>query len=512
MYTYSVYSTMYTSINDNIIIHKLCIHENTYIRIVSVKSTHDYFAEISKAYGYNTNVQSKDIAVFYNCGDLYQRLIHDLEYKKFKGVVMTKICPGLWRINNSHEEWYQTSYLSWVTSKLQSYIDDMDEVCDYLQLVPENIDWNAVNKNKLVNTAFKDITSYTLQRLEKNAKEDYVITRDHILSLVFEYIGIHHACILGYDNIHSRPEVEKNTDELKIRTLQTMRGVTINKDVLSNDEVHELFQYLNISNDTLKSIVVSKSYLQVMQDTAQHSNVESETSVFQTFYSFIQDTNPIGDNSINSVFESNKNGIQLPWQLPLPSPCDFWKSSGFESKARNATKADETDTLSHTVVYNNVIDDSLNMFDIELVYLREFHKVSSLAYRDVVTKSVLDTINKTQISDKLVQELKQLLSILEHWEKETCAVPDDIETWSIQKRMTKAYVDNYKDDAMETLASTVIDNVYNYLENSTIPKYNINKNQIGTDLVDLGVKKTRKTKGYVYGIEDTSQSNVLQST
>jgi hypothetical protein len=503
---------MYTSANDNIIVHKIGIHKDTYIRIVSVKSTHDYFAEISKAYGYNTNVQSKDIAVFYNCGDLYQRLIHDLEYKKFKGVVMTKICPGLWRINDSHEEWYQTSYLSWITSKLQSYIDDMDEVCDYLQLMPENIDWNAVNKHKLVNTAFKEITMYRLQRLEKNADGDYVMTRDHLLSLVFEYISIHHACILGYDNIHSGPEVTKNTDELKITTLQTMRGVTINKDVLSNDEVHELLQYLNISNDTLKSIVVSKPYLQVMQDTAHHLNVESETSVFQSSYAFIQDTDRLCDNSINSVFKSN---IQMP--LPLSSrdlwksPNDFWKSSRLHNESK-ADDADETDTSLDTVVYNNVIDDSLNMFDIELVHLREFNKVSSLTYRDVVTKSVLDTINKTQISDKLVKELKQLVTILEHWEKETRVVPDDIETWSVQKRITKTYVDQHKNDAMETLASTVIDNVCDYLQNSTIPKYNINKNQIGTDLVDLGVKKTRKAKGYVYGIEDTSKSYVLHST
>jgi hypothetical protein len=359
----------------------------------------------------------------------------------------------------------------------------------------------VVSKNKLVNTAFKEITIYRLHRLEKNADGDYVMTRDHLLSLIFEYIGIHHACILGYDNIHSGPEVKKNTDELKITTLQTMRGVTINKDVLSNDEVHELLQYLNISNDTLKNIVVSKSYHQIMQDTAYHLNVESETSVFQSSYAFIQDTDRLCDNSINSVFKSN---IELPLpQLPS-SPRDLWKSSRLHNESK-ADDADETDTLSHTVVYNNVIDDSLNMFDIELVHLREFNKVSSLTYRDVVTKSVLDTINKTHISDKLIQELKQLVTILEHWEEDTRNASDDIETWSVQKKMTKTYVDLYRNDAIETLASSVIDNVYSYLRNSTIPVYNINKNQIGRDLVDLGIKKIRKTKGYVYGIEDTSQ-------
>lgn len=515
MYTFNVYSIMYTSTNDSIIIHKQCIHEQTYIRIVSVRSTHEYFSEISKAYGYDINVQSKDIAVFYNCGDLYQRLIHDLEYKKFKGIVMTKICQGLWRVNHSQDEWFHTSYLSWVTLKLQSYIDDMDETCDYLQIIPENIDWNEVNKNKLVNTAFKDVTMYTLDRLEKNANGDYVMTRDHILSLVFEYIAIHHACILGYDDVHTGPEVEKNSDELKelkITTLNTMRGVTINKDVLNNDEVKHLFQYLNISNDTLKSIVVSKPYLRLMQDTAHHLNVKSETSVFQSSYAFIQDTDRLCDNSINSVFKSN---IELPLlQLPSSSrelwksPHCFWESSRPKSKATDVTKADETRTSLDTVIYNNVIDDSLNMFDIELIYLTEFDKVSSLEYSDVVTKSVLDTINKTQISDKLVKELKQLVCILEHWEEQT-ETPDDQQTWSVQKRLTKSYVDNHKNDAMETLASTVIDNVCDYLQNSTIPKYNINKNQIGTDLVDLGVKKTRKAKGYVYGIQDTSQNLTL---
>lgn len=499
---------MYTSANDNIVIHRLNIHEQTYIRIVSVRSTHDYFSEISKAYGYDINVQSKDVAVFYNCGDLYQRLIHDLEYKKFKGTSITKVCQGLWRIDNSQDEWYQTSYLSWVTSKLQSYIDDMDDDCDFLQILPENIDWTAVSKNKLVNTAFEDTTTYTLQRLEKNAKNDYVVTRDHILSLVFDYINVHHACIVGYDDTHTE-EIQKNNDELKITTLDTMRGVTINKDVLSNDDVKHLFQYLNINNDTLKSIVVSKTYLQVLQNTAHHSNVKSETSVFQSSYAFIQDADRVCDNSINSVFKSNIELplVPVPVPLPLPLPYDFWKSYRLDSKSTDATKASETYTKLCTVIYNNVIDNSLNMFDIELVHLQEFHKVSSLEYCDEVTKSVLDTINKTHISDKLVKELKQLVCILEHWEKESSTVSDVHQTWSVQKKFTKSYVDLYKNDTTETLASTVIDNVCNYLQNSTIPIDNINKNQIGTDLVDLGVKKTRKARGFVYGIEDTSQSS-----
>jgi hypothetical protein len=70
--------------------------------------------------------------------------------------------------------------------------------------------------------------------------------------------------------------------------------------------------------------------------------------------------------------------------------------------------------------------------------------------------------------------------------------------------MTQAYVDLYKNDTLETLASTVIENVYQYLVDSAMRADSINKNQIGKDLVELGVKKTRKSKGYVYGIEDTS--------
>lgn len=82
---------------------------------------------------------------------------------------------------------------------------------------------------------------------------------------------------------------------------------------------------------------------------------------------------------------------------------------------------------------------------------------------------------------------------------------------SAQKLYTKTYVDLYKNDSLETLAATVVDNVYDYLSERYLPAGEINKNQISKDLVELGVKKTRKSKGYVYGLEDTAKDTHKES-
>jgi hypothetical protein len=81
---------------------------------------------------------------------------------------------------------------------------------------------------------------------------------------------------------------------------------------------------------------------------------------------------------------------------------------------------------------------------------------------------------------------------------------------TIQKNLTKVYVDLFKNPIKETPASIVHDNIYTLLKDFTADEstMTINKNQIGKDLTDLDVKKTLKSKGFIYGIENTNEPSV----
>ena len=81
---------------------------------------------------------------------------------------------------------------------------------------------------------------------------------------------------------------------------------------------------------------------------------------------------------------------------------------------------------------------------------------------------------------------------------------------SDQTTHTHDYVEKYKDDNFETLASDVINKVFTYVS-KFIEAKDINMNKIGTDLVAFGVKKTRKSKGNVYGIKNPSIAEIARN-
>jgi anaerobic ribonucleoside-triphosphate reductase len=80
-----------------------------------------------------------------------------------------------------------------------------------------------------------------------------------------------------------------------------------------------------------------------------------------------------------------------------------------------------------------------------------------------------------------------------------------------QHELTAKYVERFKDDKQETIASQVIERVHGYLS-AFMNNKDINCNQIGQDLVELGVKKTRKSRGYVYNVMNPSQQELRKFT
>ena len=312
----------------------------------------------------------------------------------------------------------------------------------------------------------------------------------------------------------------------------------MDKNVLSTIDVEEIFKFLFIPNMVFGSIAKSKDFISTYQDdiTNQFNNL-CESNLFGGFYSFLDESKGLqpscqGDlNNVYSILEKDTYETSTsPRDLPPPVIAGPAKprsiinidSSNFMNdlikKAVPATLANimlfgpmQTENnivqpIEQTkMLFKNLITNVVHAYDTNIKLLKELELLSSYTYKNEFTSKVIESLEEISLSRPLINELKELISILDNV---TGNDDEDIDKTSnnktsefnIQKLLTDSYVKTYKNDKAETVASTVIDNVYNYLS----PLKQINRNQIGKDLVDLGVKKTRKAKGFVYGIEDTN--------
>lgn len=509
-----------SSSSEHIVVHLQQIADKNYIRIISTRDTVSFFEEVKKAYDKPNILTAR---IFYNCADLYGRLVHDLNFKKFKGIdKVTSVCPSLWSVESSGdiEAWYEDVYIPWISNKLSSYIEDMDED-PYYSIDPQGIDWKSVTQSGHVTCTFSENkTLYQLNGCETTSDGMIVLTREHLLSILFYYVHNNYSSIYGvggdtHPSQETQPEQHEN-DDIMIKECKLMRGAFMSKSSLTTNNVAFLMKTLEIDNDLMKKVAMCKNYVTILEGQAMTNLVPFEEDPFSTWYSFVGDFD-VQDSCAclyDAVFSGSqvKNISQSNILAEIESMINNKDGNVINMKHTRPVKQ-ETPSLKETskVLFKNLLNDNITLFDEELKFLKEFEKLSQFSYKNVMTANIVSSINNKRISGDFVKELRNLVDILGGGDKmdEECDVdnsnkPVQTGNESLQKIMTQAYVDLYKNDTLETLASTVIENVYQYLIDSAMRAESINKNQIGKDLVELGVKKTRKSKGYVYGIEDTT--------
>jgi hypothetical protein len=544
---------MHTS-SEHIIIHFQIINGKNYLRIITVSNTDDYIQEIKTVYDQNISIHDGSISAFYNCGELYDRLISDLGFKKFKGVnKITKILNGLWQIDQNEGTidimgWYINTYIAWIKSRLNMYIEDLD---DDQYFYPWDVKWcDFVVKDYVKIQYLEDLknTNYRLQDCEKTKEGNFIFTRNHFLALISHYINNNYGKVLAPFEIKEMSvklptEVDENVEKstLIINKCDYLRGLTLDKNVLSTIDVEEIFKILLIPNMVLGSIAKSKDFISTYQDeiTNQFNNL-CESNLFGGFYSFLEESKGLQPNcqgDINNAYgileKDTYDTSSNPRDLPLPAISGPAKprsiinidSSNFMNdlikKAVPATLANimllgpiQTENIVQPIeqtkmLFKNLITNIVHAYNTNIKLLKELELLSSYTYKNEFTSKVIESLEEISLSRPLINELKELISILDNVTGEDD--DDDIDKistnksseFNIQRLLTDSYVKTYKNDKAETVASTVIDNVYNYLSPLKPINEQINRNQIGRDLVDLGVKKTRKAKGFVYGIEDT---------
>ncbi len=81
---------------NNLIVHLYSISSEFYIRISDITAPEQYFNEYLKIYGKHEN---GDYKIFFNNGKWIERLLNEIEFKKFKDFELKSKEPGMWLID-----------------------------------------------------------------------------------------------------------------------------------------------------------------------------------------------------------------------------------------------------------------------------------------------------------------------------------------------------------------------------------------------------------------------------
>lgn len=418
----------------HLIVHKQTIGSQDYIRIVSTNNIASYRAEQINIYNDLENMH-----IFYNCStELHERLLIDIGFKRFKTVELTKINDKLWSVK-APEMWFSNVYIAWIQKKLESYVEDLE---DAEAPAPEAQEAHEPLEPARVSYYhnFKDFVTNSAMICKESFKlENCDICNDKIVLTLDHFMQMLYFFKINSFNI-------KETTPIKIIAFpQVIQGYCIEKDELNSNEIAYILSRFNITKfDTL----------------IKYANFEIEGYDYCKQYYFVDETYN-NYNIIDDYFTPNSSCKEAPEIVPA-------------------------------TIYKNTLNNKIVVFQEPLLYLSEFVKLAESS-----NPTMIRVINNIDITRELIEEFKKFISIIEAEQAPECKQDPPTELLD-QRTLTQLYVDKYKNDKLQTLASVVIDNITQYLVDYKCPT--INKNKIGTDLLEMGVKKTRKNIGYVYGI------------
>lgn len=514
----------------NTIVHLHTFSDSTYIRMLSLNDINSYFEELKVVYHHETP-SKEEYCVFYNVYDIYHRLSNDIKYKNFKGFgKLIEDAPGLLKFSSSAitKTWFKDVFLPFIKDKMSAYVADID---DEMFLDMTNIDLTAMNEHLKTHIDVKynaksEQIQYILVHCPKDDDNMYVPSKDHLQALFIEYcrkntLKFIEPIVYNRDDGTCKDgtckETHENTTDVSLKTslasdlitelITNTQGIKINKNVLDNCDVELLVDTLQLRDEFEKAArsTIGKIDAIIHDQIAGYTACESE--YYTSSYSFIKKA----EDPMHTLWDK----LYLIGETnPQQSTTSIVMYTGDQDLKVQNTKRK---------FYKNAINDIVVCMDNHIQYLKEFNQLFEIAFKTNEVSTVVDqVINGKIVNEDIIEDLSQLLthfkSFIDKKVDDSCTdvdnevLVDNVKDQSmnrvqhLQFTAIKDYVNLHKNDVLETLASTVIDNVFDYLTKiCQLPESIINRNQIGKDLVELGVKKNRKSKGFVYGIEDTSK-------
>ena len=472
---------------NHILAHLHSADDKIILRLVPVAHTKDYHLEYEQKYG---NTATLKYACFYNAAKWYERLLEDFAYKKFKNIELLEVATGVWTVKyiipkktpfeipantlkNLLEQnklgdlykpeeleddytWFDTALTPYLKKRLADYNEDADDSNDIIaQLENSFADFKSIPIHKIFKEVYNEETnvrSYMLANPEKH----YLLENQYVLTLNELY-----ALVLCYEYQVYVPTEEKKYDSDVVIT-KTEDCFTINKTSFNERDIIKNLAVLGIDLERYNKIRNSNKYRDIK-------------------YQSLEDWEATG----NSLYDTPL----FPYEKEVG--CEL------ESFSENVLDVKQDKTRYH--VYHNKILDTRSLCETPYEFLNEMSVVTGVELETEIAKNLIKPLFDSLNDKAFLSDFANLVTFVEAMTVRKAKA----EKTDTQKFFTKQYVEKYKDDNAEMLASIALDKAYQYLfEKMDIGKESINRNRIGQDLVFLGVKKVRKRQGYFYGLRD----------
>lgn len=486
---------------NHIILHLFTLNNRYFVRIVSVDHTDDYKSEVNGAY---PDLQVCNIVPLYNSAEWTSRLFNDIKYKRFKGVTIEPFQgkQSLWEVKGvNQEEWFANDFEPYIRLKLLEYEEDNydgdsnnDVVKDILSAM------NSIQPSKYIEISSSNVTckadTFKLKNPERTDDGEVILTKNQRLAMLLTCITYNESG-LKIDGASEYPH------DILLRQCEDSENIYLSSDTFTIKEIPYIMDAMGINYITIIQITTSSEFRNFIQANFGKGINEHNLVSSNLGFEYLEDQSL---NTLDDYFESFYYNVD-----PEKMKIDFQSTE--QDIVRKVPKAkketSEPEPKEQCFLCVNNITLKLEKYAHQYRYLTE---ISFLCDVDVKTKlgeSLFDkllTIKKNDVED-IVQDITKFLDVIKTVFQSNRACNDKGDVLNTQRYHTCNYVEKYKDDNAEVMASAAIEKVFMFLSKYISGK-DINMNQIGKDLVDLGVKKTRKTRGNVYGLANPSKSDL----
>jgi len=498
------------------------------LRLVSVSHTKDYLLEYDKKYG---NSQTIKYGCFYNSSKWYDRLLEDFKYKKFKNIELSEVAEGIWIVK----------YTQVVEKSFK--LPNSKEIYDYL-LSGEMKD--DMLKQKVVNHSwFDDFLTPYIQRRLTGYNEDFSETNDIITNMEnsmgdYKSIPIYQVFSEVYDeNSEKRTYMLKHPERHYLKSDQyvltnnelysmlicydypvytlkqeTNPEYTVSKEPNTNyvTVTHHLQTFTLTTGDKSDFIITKATdgdYFTVNKTSFNENDILQNLKVFGIDlyrYNEIRNSTKYRDIKYQSIKDWEVTGSSLDENPVFP----YEKEMGYDLEKFDDSLLNTSLDKTAYYVYIDKILNKRKLSETPHKFLKEMAFVNSIEVETDIAKKFIKHLFENINDEALMSDFAQLITFVENIKFAKSKEETKNPKTDMQRFHTQKYVEKYKDDNAETIAIVALERTYNYLvKHMYLNKESINKNKIGQDLVSLGVKKTRKSQGYFYGLKDESTDLII---
>jgi hypothetical protein len=433
--------------------------------------------------------------------------LNDIKYKKFKGITIEGK-PGFWEVkgtpNKNPEEWFANDFEPYIRLKLLEYEEDNyegdSEIADYIL---SNMHSIQPSKYIEVCSTSNKADTFKVKNPERTDDDEVILTKNQKLAMLLTCITYNTS---GYLNKSAQKVSDEYEHDILLRHCEDSDTIYLSNDTFTLKEIPYLLDSVGINAITMIKITTNGKYRYYIESNLGKGIKKHNIARSNLGFSYIEDTT---ENKLDDYFESFYYNVDAE-----KMKIDFKSTENdiVRKIPKEATKPGpeaELNPKEQCYLCMNNITSKLEKYTRQYRYLDEISFVCDMDVKTKLGESIFETlltIKKNDVED-VIEDVTKFLDVIKsvYQTKRVCNDKGDV--LNVQRYHTSNYVDRYKDDNSETSAAAAIEKVFTFLSKYISGK-DINMNQIGKDLVDLGVKKTRKTKGNVYGLANPSKSEL----